>query len=89
MEYYTGNTVLCDLSILPGVRKYASDSFSNFDKVNLFLSPDLQCMAIDCHIGAPEEFVLSFLHVETIRKKYDKFIFRDYIKVSVNLLYVL
>lgn len=39
-------------------------------------------MAIDCHIGAPEEFVLSFLNIESLRQKYEKFVFRDYIKVS-------
>ncbi|PIK47465.1 putative E3 ubiquitin-protein ligase ARIH2 isoform X1 [Apostichopus japonicus] len=53
--------------------------------INNGIASDLQCMAIDCHIGAPEDFVLSFLHVETIRKKYDKFIFRDYIKSHYNL----
>jgi ariadne-2 len=43
------------------------------------------CMAQDCVVLAPEDFVLSLLTRPNIREKYQRFAFRDYVKSHPEL----
>jgi len=44
-------------------------------------------MAQDCVVLAPEDFVLSLVTRPTIREKYQRFAFRDYVKSHPELRY--
>jgi len=45
------------------------------------------CMAQDCVVLAPEDFVLSIVNRPTLREKYQRFAFRDYVKSHPQLRY--
>lgn len=45
-------------------------------------------MAQDCVVLAPEDFVLSIVNRPTLREKYQRFAFRDYVKSHPQLRYV-
>ncbi|KAH1023008.1 potential E3 ubiquitin-protein ligase ariadne-2 [Dendroctonus ponderosae] len=50
------------------------------------ISTAISCMAKDCIVLAPEDFVLKHLHHKTsIREKYQHFIFQDYVKAHPEL----
>uniref|UniRef100_UPI00358F1674 E3 ubiquitin-protein ligase ARIH2-like n=1 Tax=Myxine glutinosa TaxID=7769 RepID=UPI00358F1674 len=45
----------------------------------------ITCMAQDCHVLAPETFVLPLLAEDELREKYQKFLLRDYIESHFQL----
>ena len=42
----------------------------------------IECMAQDCNILVPEDFVLGMLTKSNHRERYQQFAFTDYVKVS-------
>ena len=54
-----------------------------FYMLKLFsLSSGISCMAKDCDILAPEDFVYSIVTAHKLREKYQEYSFHDYVKVS-------
>lgn len=49
------------------------------------VSTGISCMAHDCGLLAPEDFVLSLLTKMPLREKYQEFAFRDYVKSHPEL----
>ncbi|CAG7724017.1 unnamed protein product, partial [Allacma fusca] len=49
------------------------------------ISTSIGCMAQDCIVLAPEDFVLALLTKPNIREKYQRFAFRDYVKSHPQL----
>ncbi|BET02256.1 IBR [Nesidiocoris tenuis] len=49
------------------------------------VSTGISCMAQDCGLLAPEDFVLSLLTKMPLREKYQEFAFRDYVKSHPEL----
>ncbi|KAJ8686389.1 hypothetical protein QAD02_022183 [Eretmocerus hayati] len=49
------------------------------------VSTGISCMASDCSVLAPEDFVLSLLSKPTMRERYQQFVFRDYVKSHPQL----
>lgn len=49
------------------------------------ISTGLECMAKDCTILAPEDFVLSVITTPDVRDKYQRFTFSDYVKSHPEL----
>ncbi|XP_032827467.1 E3 ubiquitin-protein ligase ARIH2 [Petromyzon marinus] len=45
----------------------------------------ISCMARDCHVRAPEDFVFPMLGEGELRDKYRRFLFRDYIESHYQL----
>ena len=54
-------------------------------QVSQGVSTGIQCMERDCDIIAPEDFVLSLLTRPSVRKKYLRFAFADYVKSHPQL----
>ncbi|KAJ9593833.1 hypothetical protein L9F63_027523 [Diploptera punctata] len=83
------------------VASQASDKFSNLACGHLFcrecwsmhfevqiiqgISTGIRCMAQDCEVLAPEDFVLTLLSRPNTRDKYQQFAFRDYVKSHPQL----
>ncbi|XP_071509572.1 E3 ubiquitin-protein ligase ARIH2-like [Diadema antillarum] len=44
------------------------------------VSTEIRCMANECHMRTPEDFVLSLLKSDAMKRKFEQFAFRDYIK---------
>ncbi|XP_012258311.1 potential E3 ubiquitin-protein ligase ariadne-2 isoform X2 [Athalia rosae] len=49
------------------------------------ISTGIGCMAQDCEVLVPEDFVLSLLTKLTMRERYQQFVFRDYVKSHPQL----
>lgn len=49
------------------------------------ISTGIACMAQDCEVLAPEDFVLTLLTRPQLREKYQQFAFRDYVKSHPQL----
>lgn len=49
------------------------------------ISTAISCMAKDCDVLAPEDFVLKHLSKTSIREKYQQFTFQDYVKSHPQL----
>lgn len=49
------------------------------------VSTGMECMAKDCNILVPEDFVLSVLSKSNRREKYQQFVFSDYVKSHPEL----
>lgn len=45
--------------------------------------PGISCMAQDCSLQMPEDFVLPLLPGEELKDKYRRYLFRDYVEVCV------
>lgn len=45
----------------------------------------ISCMANDCNVLAPEDFVLSLLVKPIMRERYQQFVFRDCVKTHPQL----
>lgn len=43
----------------------------------------ISCMAQDCSLQMPEDFVLPLLPAEELKDKYRRYLFRDYVEVCV------
>jgi ariadne-2 len=50
-----------------------------------FISLGIGCMAQECEVLAPEDFVLTLLSRPSTRDKYQQFAFRDYVKSHPQL----
>lgn len=51
----------------------------------LFGCSGISCMAQDCSLCMPEDFVLPLLPGEELKDKYRRYLFRDYVEVCVWL----
>lgn len=51
----------------------------------LGVSNTIQCMAQDCEVRAPEDFVLSHVAKPTLRERYQQFMFKDHVKSHPQL----
>ncbi|XP_045482679.1 potential E3 ubiquitin-protein ligase ariadne-2 [Harmonia axyridis] len=49
-------------------------------QINQGISTSISCMAKDCGILAPEDFVLKHISRANLREKYQQFAFQDYVK---------
>lgn len=54
-------------------------------QINQGISTGISCMARDCVILAPEDFVLKHLTRPNLREKYQQFTFQDYVKSHPEL----
>lgn len=54
-------------------------------QINQGISTTISCMARDCNILAPEDFVLTHLTRPNFREKYQQFTFQDYVKTHPEL----
>lgn len=45
----------------------------------LGVSNTIQCMAQDCEVRAPEDFVLSHVAKPSLRERYQQFMFKDHV----------
>lgn len=50
-----------------------------------FVCSGISCMAQDCSLQMPEDFVLPLLPAEELKDKYRRYLFRDYVEVCVCL----
>lgn len=48
-----------------------------------FVCSGISCMAQDCSLQMPEDFVLPLLPAEELKDKYRRYLFRDYVEVCV------
>ncbi|XP_031788697.1 potential E3 ubiquitin-protein ligase ariadne-2 isoform X1 [Nasonia vitripennis] len=94
-NFHRSNICLVCLSSLP------TDRFSNLScghsfckecwgthfetQISQGISTGISCMANDCNILAPEDFVLSILTKPIMRERYQQFVFRDYVKSHPQL----
>lgn len=53
--------------------------------MNQIVFAGISCMAQECDVITPEDFVLSLLTKPTMREKYQQFTFRDYVKSHPQL----
>lgn len=60
---------------------------SGLSVINVFVSvcSGISCMAQDCSLQMPEDFVLPLLPGEELKDKYRRYLFRDYVEVCVCL----
>lgn len=59
---------------------------THFDvQITQGVSTGISCMAQECGLLAPEDFVLSLLNRFSLRERYQKFAFRDYVKSHPEL----
>jgi len=49
------------------------------------LSLEISCMAQECSLRIPEDFVLPLLPTEELKDKYRRYLFRDYVEVPYLL----
>lgn len=49
------------------------------------VSNTIQCMAQDCQVRAPEDFVLSHVGNPSLRERYQQFMFQDHVKSHPQL----
>lgn len=49
----------------------------------VFVCSGISCMAQDCSLQMPEDFVLPLLPAEELKDKYRRYLFRDYVEVCV------
>ncbi|XP_066587714.1 potential E3 ubiquitin-protein ligase ariadne-2 [Prorops nasuta] len=54
-------------------------------QINSGISTGISCMAQDCNVLVPEDFVLSLLTKRKLREKYQQFVFCDYVKSHPQL----
>ncbi|CAG9817003.1 unnamed protein product [Phaedon cochleariae] len=54
-------------------------------QINQGISTSIACMARECKVLAPEDFVLKHLHRPNMREKYQQFSFQDYVKSHPEL----
>ncbi|XP_022915099.1 potential E3 ubiquitin-protein ligase ariadne-2 [Onthophagus taurus] len=54
-------------------------------QINQGISTAISCMARDCEVLAPEDFVLKHLSKPNLREKYQQFTFQDYVKSHPQL----
>ncbi|XP_077292104.1 E3 ubiquitin-protein ligase ari-2 [Arctopsyche grandis] len=51
------------------------------------VSTGIECMATNCEVRAPEDFVLALVHKPSLRDRYQQFCFQDYVKSHPQLRY--
>ena len=51
--------------------------------INCVFFLGISCMAQECSLQMPEDFVLPLLPGEELKDKYRRYLFRDYVEVSV------
>lgn len=56
---------------------------AGLSKIHLCMCSGISCMAQDCSLQMPEDFVLPLLPVEELKDKYRRYLFRDYVEVCV------
>lgn len=49
----------------------------------VYLCSGISCMAQDCSLQMPEDFVLQLLPGEELKDKYRRYLFRDYVEVCL------
>jgi ariadne-2 len=91
------NLITCPVCVVPqSVDKFFSLSCSHmfckdcwvthFEvQINQGISTAISCMARDCVVLAPEDFVLKHLSRPNMREKYQQFTFQDYVKSHPEL----
>ncbi|KAG7226959.1 hypothetical protein INR49_022270 [Caranx melampygus] len=87
------NTVAAALKVLPAVAKLilAPQSLQcgvclqGVRRDSLLALPCISCMAQDCSLQMPEDFVLPLLPGEELKDKYRRYLFRDYVESHFQL----
>lgn len=69
----------------PAVRKFSFNRLTLFliEIVCVCVCSGISCMAQDCSLQMPEDFVLPLLPAEELKDKYRRYLFRDYVEVCV------
>jgi len=92
-----GASLLCQVCLIPvhveKVRKLSCGHMFCIDcwdqhfevQIKQGASSTVQCMARDCQILAPEDFILDLLSKPELREKYQKFAFRDHVDSHPHL----
>lgn len=71
----------CSLPI--GVHVHVAYLIGSFFMMCVSLCSGISCMAQDCSLQMPEDFVLPLLPAEELKDKYRRYLFRDYVEVCV------
>ncbi|KAF6197910.1 hypothetical protein GE061_007652 [Apolygus lucorum] len=75
-------TIQEKFSCLACSHKFCNECWATHFEVQIMqgVSTGISCMAQECGLLAPEDFVLSLLTKVPLREKYQEFAFRDYVK---------
>ncbi|KAL1110561.1 hypothetical protein AAG570_008089 [Ranatra chinensis] len=94
---FIGNKLCCPVCLVPSLAEkfshlacghlFCNDCWAMHFEVQITqgISTGISCMAQDCGLLAPEDFVLSLLVRPQLREKYQEFAFRDYVKSHPQL----
>ncbi|KAK3912194.1 putative E3 ubiquitin-protein ligase ariadne-2 [Frankliniella fusca] len=82
--------MLCSVDVFSSLacgHKFCKDCWTMHFEVQIIqgISTGMSCMAQQCNILAPEDFVLTLLNKPALRDKYQQFVFHDYVKSHPQL----